>query len=93
MRNQLSYLQDSSRSTHSTKTNCYTFQNNNVLKQTRTILFSSIVFALMFSSCRAGKGCPSDGRNVGAEKILAENPRDKKLLRKAKKAKYKLNKF
>lgn len=58
----------------------------------RTILFSSILFAFMFQSCRTGKGCPSDGRNVGAEKLLAEDPKDKKLLKKARKAKYRMNK-
>lgn len=60
---------------------------------TRTILFSSMLFALTFQSCRVGKGCPSDGRNVGAERIIAENPKDKKVLKKAAKAKYKMNKL
>lgn len=59
----------------------------------RAILFSSMLFALSFQSCRVGKGCPSDGRNVGAEKLIAEDPKDKKLLKKARKAKYRMNKL
>lgn len=56
---------------------------------TRTILFISL--SLYLASCSVKRGCPSNGKNVGAEKILSEDP---KAMRDVKKAqKYKLNKF
>lgn len=57
---------------------------------TRTILFISLLVSLA-PSCSVKHGCPSNGKNVGAEKILSEDP---KAMRDVKKAeKYKLNKF
>lgn len=42
-------------------------------------------------SCKAGKGCPSNGRNLGAEKLISG---DKKTMKLAKKAgKFKGGKF
>ena len=50
-----------------------------------------VLCAYIISSCSIFKkntkyGCPTDGRNVGAEKILSGDP---KSLKAAKKAKYK----
>ena len=55
----------------------------------QTLLIVTCAFVL--SSCSIFRkntkyGCPTDGRNVGAEKILSGDP---KSLKAAKKAKYK----
>jgi hypothetical protein len=48
-----------------------------------------LVFALAVigwasaTSCKAGKGCPSSGRNVGAEKILSGDPKAMKDVKRA----------
>lgn len=45
-----------------------------------------LCIACMFSSCglfRSSYGCPSNGKNVGAEKILANDPKAIKAARKA----------
>ncbi|HLL43413.1 MAG TPA: hypothetical protein VK369_09755 [Segetibacter sp.] len=34
-------------------------------------------------SCRAGKGCPTNGRNIGAERILSGDPKALKAANKA----------
>lgn len=36
-------------------------------------------------SCAVKRGCPSDGRNIGAEKLLSGDPKVMKDLKKAKK--------
>jgi len=48
-----------------------------IIPLTRTILFLGLIFAI--SSCRVKKGCPSNGANVGAERILSGDPRLKKI--------------
>lgn len=55
----------------------------------RAILFISMVFAL--NGCAVKKGCPSNGANVGAERILSGDPKATKAINKGHK--YKLNKF
>ena len=40
-----------------------------------------------FMSCAVGKGCPSTGSNVGAEKIASGDPKAMKQLKKAGKFK------
>jgi hypothetical protein len=56
----------------------------------------TVILALMmlFSSCKLWNnifkpkyGCPSDGKNVGAEKILSGDPDAMKSVKKAKKFK------
>ena len=47
----------------------------------------SIVMCLSFTSCSVGRGCPSNGRNVGAEKILSGDPKAIKDMKKARKFK------
>lgn len=34
-------------------------------------------------SCRAGKGCPTNGRNIGAERILSGDPKALKAANRA----------
>ncbi|HEX8358309.1 MAG TPA: hypothetical protein VF610_12880 [Segetibacter sp.] len=48
-------------------------------------IFTSIAFVslLAFTSCRAGKGCPSNGRNIGAERLLSSDKQTMKDLKKA----------
>lgn len=41
--------------------------------------------ALGLVSCAAGKGCPTNGKNVGAEKLLSGDPKSIKAAKKAKK--------
>lgn len=55
----------------------------------RAILFISTIFAL--NGCAVKKGCPSNGANVGAERVLSGDPKATKAINKGKK--YKLNKF
>lgn len=49
----------------------------------KVILLVSIVTCVVVISCRAGKGCPTNGRNVGAEKILSGDPKALKAVKKA----------
>jgi hypothetical protein len=52
----------------------------------KTVLTLCIVMmSLSMVSCRAGKGCPSNGKNVGAEKVLSGDAKTMKALKKAKK--------
>ena len=45
---------------------------------------------LIITSCKSAKyGCPSNGKNVGAEKLVVDNPKAKKT----KPPKYKYDKF
>ena len=45
----------------------------------------AIAFCLGSVSCRVGKGCPANGRNVGAERILSGDPKTLKEIKKARK--------
>jgi len=63
------------------------------MKNLKILVF---VFSLVFllSSCRVWNsifkpkyGCPSNGKNVGAEKILSGDPKAMKSVKKAKKFK------
>jgi len=54
-----------------------------------------VTLSLILSSCSVWNkvfppkyGCPSDGRNVGAEKLLSGDNMSKKEMRKARKAKF-----
>jgi hypothetical protein len=62
----------------------------------KNLRFIVIVFSatMLFSSCKlwnsvfkAKYGCPSNGKNVGAEKILSGDPEGTKAAKKAKKFK------
>jgi hypothetical protein len=64
-----------------------------VVKKTRILLigFGLVIF---FSSCRVWNnmfppkyGCPSNGKNIGAERVLDGDPETTKALKKAKKFK------
>lgn len=56
---------------------------------TVSIFFLGLMFA--FTSCKVRKGCPSNGANVGAERILSGDPQAVKSVKGGKK--YKMNKF
>ena len=52
-------------------------------------IFIVVIFAFVLSSCSLFRknvkyGCPTDGRNVGAEKLLSGDPKSVKASRKAK---------
>lgn len=53
-------------------------------------MLACFVGGLMFS-CKAGKGCPSNGRNLGAERLLSGDKKAEKLAKKA--GKFKGGKF
>jgi len=55
------------------------------MKTTITILMFALWVGL--PSCTVGKGCPSNGKNVGAEKILSGDAQTMKAVKKAKKFK------
>ena len=60
------------------------------MKKIVLVLLSAFACAT-FISCSAGKGCPSNGKNLGAERLLSG---DKKTMKLAKKAgKFKQGKF
>lgn len=59
----------------------------------KKVLFVLISFSLVASSCslfRGGQkyGCPSDGKNIGAERIASGDPKAIKAAKKAKKFRY-----
>jgi hypothetical protein len=56
-------------------------------------LILAVLMGSFLSSCAVFQkkekyGCPSDGRNVGAEKLLSSDPKDAKETKAAGKAKY-----
>jgi hypothetical protein len=61
----------------------------------KKLLFLSVVASLFLTSCSLfrsnKKGCPSNGANVGAERILSGDPKAAKDIKKGKK--YKQGKF
>jgi hypothetical protein len=58
-------------------------QKNKIMRLILIVILASMC-TLLFS-CAAGKGCPSSGRNVGAEKILSGDPKAIKDMKKARK--------
>ncbi len=46
---------------------------------------------LMLNACKVKKGCPSNGANVGAERLLSGDPKALKDIKKGKK--WKQNKY
>jgi hypothetical protein len=60
------------------------------MKKIVLVLLSAFAVGCLVS-CSAGKGCPSNGKNLGAEKLISG---DKKTMKLAKKAgKFKQGKF
>jgi hypothetical protein len=54
------------------------------------LIITALSFVVMITSCNLFKpkyGCPSNGKNVGAEKLLSGDPAAEKAARKAKKFK------
>ena len=54
------------------KNNCVLYRNSESMKSMR-LLITMAGFAFFLSSCsvfKRGEGCPSNGKNVGAEKLL-----------------------
>ncbi len=49
----------------------------------RIILLSSAFIYFAFSACGVRKGCPTNGRNIGAERILSGDPTALKAIKKA----------
>lgn len=44
-------------------------------------------FVVLFSSCAVKKGCPTNGANIGAERLLSGDPKAVKAVKKGKKFK------
>lgn len=51
------------------------------MKKITVIIVAIIGIAVV--SCRAGKGCPTNGKNIGAERILSGDPKALKAANKA----------
>lgn len=52
------------------------------------VIVALVSFMLMISSCNLFKpkyGCPTNGKNIGAEKLASGDPEAEKAARKAKK--------
>lgn len=54
----------------------------------KLFLLVTIVGALLAISCRAGKGCPTNGKNIGAERLLSGDVQAMKAAKKAGKFKH-----
>jgi hypothetical protein len=48
-------------------------------------IFFLVAGCFVLTSCAVGKGCPSNGRNVGAEKVLSGDAKTMKAIKKARK--------
>ena len=66
---------------------------SNMMKSLRFFAFAATL-TIMVSSCgmlsnmfKRKSGCPTNGKNVGAEKVLSGDPETMKALKKAKKFK------
>jgi hypothetical protein len=86
------YLSNYKSSPRTTKTNCLNIDIM-VIPFMRATLFSSMVFVFMFTSCRVKYGCPSSGKNVGAERLsaISNDPQSTKKIK--KEPKYRLGKY
>ena len=52
----------------------------------KVLLVLSIgIMSISMNSCRAGKGCPTNGKNIGAEKVLSGDAKTMKALKRVKK--------
>jgi hypothetical protein len=51
------------------------------------LVFLIGTMSIAMTACRAGKGCPTNGRNVGAERVLSGDAKTMKAIKKAKKFK------
>ncbi|HEY6503969.1 MAG TPA: hypothetical protein VIZ28_08355 [Chitinophagaceae bacterium] len=54
------------------------------------LVVAVLSFVISMSSCnlfKKGSGCPTNGKNVGAEKLVSGDPEGEKAARKAKKFK------
>ncbi|MEJ7678964.1 MAG: hypothetical protein WKG06_14135 [Segetibacter sp.] len=49
----------------------------------RILLLSSAFICSTLSACGVRKGCPTNGRNIGAERILSGDPKALKAIKKA----------
>jgi hypothetical protein len=50
------------------------------------LIIAAFSFLVMITSCNLFKpkyGCPSNGKNVGAEKLMGDDPKSEKAARKA----------
>ena len=58
----------------------------------RKILLAILAISFIFTSCsifhKDKYGCPTDGRNVGAEKLIGSSKEDRKAAKAEKKAKF-----
>jgi hypothetical protein len=52
-----------------------------------------MIFVLSFTSCKVKYGCPSNGKNVGAEKLAAISDDPKATKKMKKEPKYRLGKY
>lgn len=51
----------------------------------KTLLLILVAVCILLVSCRAGRGCPTNGKNIGAERILSGDPKALKAAGKAEK--------
>lgn len=51
------------------------------------LVFLMGMLSISMISCRAGKGCPTNGKNIGAERVLSGDAKTMKAIKKAKKFK------
>jgi hypothetical protein len=60
------------------------------MKKPTSVIIVLTVWLIIASSCNLFKpkyGCPTNGKNVGAEKLMGDDPQSEKAARKARKFK------
>lgn len=68
--------------------NCFKSQGDTLLFMKKMSLIILTAFAAASISCKVRNGCPGNGRNIGAERILSGEPKALKETKKAVKFKY-----
>lgn len=53
----------------------------------KNLLIYLLVIGVMGSSCASNRGCPANGKSIGAERLLSPDAKTQKLVKKAGKFK------
>jgi hypothetical protein len=72
-----------SRALNATKLSFIPIQEHDKKNIMKISLLILIFAGFTIFACRAGKGCPTNGRNIGAERILSGDPVALKAVKKA----------
>lgn len=62
-----------------------TTAGNTIKNMKRIAGVIAAILSIAYASCSVGKGCPTNGKNVGAEKVLSGDAKTMKAVKKARK--------